>query len=380
MKNKIIMSLLGISIIFMSTGFNIKAEDKEDLEVKVAIVTEPSKEDPMGFSAADYISNAYKQRKINNVSNDTVEHIILPYDFDKNSAKTEKTMEKIYSDSEIDAVVFTTKKSGITSYVKELEEKRKDIITLSADVGEDYQTLVDAFDLNYISDNRLDGRKTVQLAKEMGAEAFILYYTADELKNEDVSVKISQIESECEKQKIELVKTEIPSGDIYRMKKYVSEDINKKIDEYGEDINIYTTNKEVDDVILKRGIKSGLIISEVSDGCLLDELNEMYRIYRRTWDKGDYKGNTKYITDSSLKYEMSGRLGGILMQNDTLAVYAATDIAIALKEEGADISRAYNSYFLETSLNVKEGMTAEFSNVIAGNPSLKMISVDQVIY
>ena len=364
----------------MSGCSKIKGEDI-DVAAKLAVVTETKNEDEVGFESAEYISNTYKQKNATGLSNDIVEHIVLPENFADKKAETEKIMNSIKEDKELKAVVFTEKNSGMMEYIKDLKKERKDIITLSADMNASDKELIENIDLNYVSAKGDNMDDTVQLAKEMGAEAFIAYYTDEDMKSKDRKEGFRTLEEECEEQQIELVKVNIQSGsDKYAMRKFISEDINKQIEKYGNDINLYGTNPDIDEVILKRGIKNKLIIAEVSDKCMMQELSEMFRIYRRSWDRGNYRGSSKYISDRTVKYEMNRRLGGIIMPDNIFTVYAATDIALALIEGGLDVESAYNSYFIERNINEKEGITAGFENVIEGVPSLKSVSVDQIIY
>ena len=136
----------------------------------------------------------------------------------------------------------------------------------------------------------------------------------------------------------------------------------------------------MDDVILRRAIKNTLAVAETSDGCMVNQMGDFYRVFRKTLDNGNYRGFTKYISDGSLKYEMNGRLGGIIMPNRMFTIYAAADTAIAIIENEMDVKKAYNSYFIEKSIYEKEGLTAAFNASEEGYPNVKIVSIDQVIY
>ena len=379
----LIISMLSISLVGCSSKKDGKKED--DVEAKIAIVTEDQEENPDGYKSADYISNMYKFKKENGFTNDEIKHIVMPKDFVKNANKSEETINKLAKDKDIKAVVFSSREKGMLTYANKLKEARKDMVVLGADLNATEKELADNLDLSYISDTTLDGKNTVQLAKEMGAKAFILYYSDKDLKDKpNLSKKISEIESECVEQDLVLEKVKVQDinskEDEYSVKKFISEDINKEIYKYGEDINLYGTNYTMDDVILRRAIKNTLAVAETSDGCMVNQMGDFYRVFRKTLDNGNYRGFTKYISDGSLKYEMNGRLGGIIMPNRMFTIYAAADTAIAIIENEMDVKKAYNSYFIEKSIYEKEGLTAAFNASEEGYPNVKIVSIDQVIY
>lgn len=379
----LIISMLSISLVGCSSKKDGEKED--DVEAKIAIVTEDQEENPDGYKSADYISNMYKFKKENGFTNDEIKHIVMPKDFVKNANKSEETINKLAKDKDIKAVVFSSREKGMLTYANKLKEARKDMVVLGADLNATEKELADNLDLSYISDTTLDGKNTVQLAKEMGAKAFILYYSDKDLKDKpNLSKKISEIESECVEQDLVLEKVKVQDinskEDEYRVKKFISEDINKEIYKYGEDINLYGTNYTMDDVILRRAIKNTLAVAETSDGCMVNQMGDFYRVFRKTLDNGNYIGFTKYISDGSLKYEMNGRLGGIIMPNRMFTIYAAADTAIAIIENEMDVKKAYNSYFIEKSIYEKEGLTAAFNASEEGYPNVKIVSIDQVIY
>ena len=375
--------MLSISLVGCSSKKDGEKED--DVEAKIAIVTEDQEENPDGYKSADYISNMYKFKKENGFTNDEIKHIVMPKDFVKNANKSEETINKLAKDKDIKAVVFSSREKGMLTYANKLKEARKDMVVLGADLNATEKELADNLDLSYISDTTLDGKNTVQLAKEMGAKAFILYYSDKDLKDKpNLSKKISEIESECVEQDLALEKVKVQDinskEDEYSVKKFISEDINKEIYKYGEDINLYGTNYTMDDVILRRAIKNTLAVAETSDGCMVNQMGDFYRVFRKTLDNGNYRGFTKYISDGSLKYEMNGRLGGIIMPNRMFTIYAAADTAIAIIENEMDVKKAYNSYFIEKSIYEKEGLTAAFNASEEGYPNVKIVSIDQVIY
>lgn len=380
---KIVSFILLLSVILVPlTGCSIKEENKD---IEIAIITDDKEYNYNEYEYAKYITNIYKQNNQSDIVNDEVKHIIMPKDFGENKNNSEKFINKIINDKDLDGVVFASSKPNIVNYINKIKLERKDMIVVGSNLNANEKELADNLDISFISNEYLSGKNTVQLAKEMGSEVFILYYSEKDLKEDSrLKNKIEEIEEECKIQDIKFEKIKVKDinskEDEYDVKKFISESINNQIYKYGEDINLFGTNKTMDDVILKRAVKSKLIVSEVSDGCMVEGMKDFYKIIRKTIYMGDYKGYSRSISDKSAKYEMNGRLGGIIMPNEIFTVYAAVDTAIAIAEDGGDVKKAYNSYFIEKNIYEKEGITASFESINNKYPSIKVVSVDQIIY
>ncbi|WP_300278199.1 DUF3798 domain-containing protein [Peptacetobacter sp.] len=382
MVKKVVSLILLLSIVSLSL---VGCETKEDKSTKIAIVTENKNEDYNNYMSANYIKNIYKQNNKSNIVNDEIIHMIMPNEFVNNTKESEKFIKKIINNKDLNGVVFASDKKGIVDYTKKIKKSRKDMVVIGADLNATEKELAKNLDLSYISNTNLNGKNTVELAKEMGAESFIIYYSEKDLKDKpNFRKKISEIESECKVQDIKLEKIKVKDintkKDEYEVKKFISENINNQIYKYGKEINLFGTNNIIDDVILKRAIKSKLIVAESSDICMTEDLKDLFRVIRNTVYLGDYKSYSRSISDRSSKYEMRGRLGGITMPNKRFTVYAAVDTAIAIVENDMDIKKAYKPVFLEKNIDEKEGITASFESINKKYPSVKVVTIDQLIY
>ena len=136
----------------------------------------------------------------------------------------------------------------------------------------------------------------------------------------------------------------------------------------------------MDDVIVKRGIKERLIIAETSDGCIENDLNELYRTIMKTAERGNFRGNVSLLAGKNSKYNMDRRVGGLLMPNDTFAIYSAVDTAIAALEQDVNENKLCMASFIEKSISEKDGISGAFRNTKSGIKNVKVTYVDQVIY
>lgn len=378
---KIITIILSITMLSLPMMTYSKAEGGDEKRVKVGIITGTEKVDGSTYQSAEKLVDLYQLKNKDKNSNDEIEHFVLP----ANSNEAKKVVDKIIADEDINAVVFSGNDKNMPSYINDIKAKRNDILLMGADLNMTVEEMSKNLDLSFIPTEISSGKDTVMLAKEMGAEAFVVYYSEKDLNdNKNLSKKIEDIKKECANQDMEF--TEVKVNDInskedeYKVKKAISEDIEKQVYNYGENINVYGTNSTMDDVIIRRAIKSKLIIAETSDACIEKDLNELYRTITKTAERGNFKGNVSLIAGKNSKYNMARRVGGLLMPNDTFALYSAVDTAIAAVEQDVNEIKLCKAAFLEKSISEKDGISGAFRNAKLGMKNVKIVSVDQVIY
>lgn len=378
---KIITIILSITMLSLPMMTYSKAEGGDEKRVKVGIITGTEKVDGSTYQSAEKLVDLYQLKNKDKNSNDEIEHFVLP----ANSNEAKKVVDKIIADEDINAVVFSGNDKNMPSYINDIKAKRNDMLLMGADLNMTVEEMSKNLDLSFIPTESSSGKDTVMLAKEMGAEAFVVYYSEKDLNdNKNLSKKIEDIKKECANQDMEF--TEVKVNDInskedeYKVKKAISEDIEKQVYNYGENINVYGTNSTMDDVIIRRAIKSKLIIAETSDACIEKDLNELYRTITKTAERGNFKGNVSLIAGKNSKYNMARRVGGLLMPNDTFALYSAVDTAIAAVEQDVNEIKLCKAAFLEKSISEKDGISGAFRNAKLGMKNVKIVSVDQVIY
>ena len=270
-------------------------------------------------------------------------------------------------------------------YIKDIKAKRNDMFLMGADLNMSIEEMSENLNLSFVPTETSSGKDTAMIAKEMGAEAFVVYYSDKDLKeNKNLSKKIEDMKKECTNQNIEFAEVKVADinskEDEYKVKKFISEDIEKQIYKYGKNVNLYGTNSTMDDVIVKRGIKERLIIAETSDGCIENDLNELYRTIMKTPERGNFRGNVSLLAGKNSKYNMDRRVGGLLMPNDTFAMYSAVDTAIAALEQDINENKLCMASFIEKSISEKDGISGAFRNAKSGIKNVKVTYVDQVIY
>lgn len=378
---KIIAIILSVVMLSLPMSTYSKAEGADEKRVKVGIVTGTMSSDRSSYEAAKKMVALYKLKNKDKNSNDEIKHFVLP----ANSNGAKKVVDKIVADEDMNAVVFSGNDKNMLVYIKDIKAKRNDMLLMGADLNMSIEEMSKNLNLSFVPTETSSGKDTAMLAKEMGAEAFVVYYSDKDLKeNKNLSKKIEDMKKECTNQNIEFAEVKVADinskEDEYKVKKFISEDIEKQIYKYGKNVNLYGTNSTMDDVIVKRGIKERLIIAETSDGCIENDLNELYRTIMKTPERGNFRGNVSLLAGKNSKYNMDRRVGGLLMPNDTFAIYSAVDTAIAALEQDINENKLCMASFIEKSISEKDGISGAFRNAKSGIKNVKVTYVDQVIY
>lgn len=378
---KIIAIILSVVMLSLHMSTYSKAEGADEKRVKVGIVTGTMSSDRSSYEAAKKMVALYKLKNKDKNSNDEIKHFVLP----ANSNGAKKVVNKIVAEEDMNAVVFSGNDKNMLVYIKDIKAKRNDMLLMGADLNMSIEEMSENLNLSFVPTETSSGNDTAMLAKEMGAEAFVVYYSDKDLKeNKNLSKKIEDMKKECTNQNIEFAEVKVADinskEDEYKVKKFISEDIEKQIYKYGKNVNLYGTNSTMDDVIVKRGIKERLIIAETSDGCIENDLNELYRTIMKTPERGNFRGNVSLLAGKNSKYNMDRRVGGLLMPNDTFAIYSAVDTAIAALEQDINENKLCMASFIEKSISEKDGISGAFRNAKSGIKNVKVTYVDQVIY
>ncbi|MEG0249990.1 MAG: DUF3798 domain-containing protein [Peptostreptococcus sp.] len=358
-------------------------DSKKDLNTKVAIVTQSKKENERSFSSAESekLNSLYRIERDPNKKS-SVEHFVLPDNFENNEKETQKVFDKIKKDKKINVLVLSSNKPGTLEYVKELKKERKDIMTISANLNEDDKSLINNFDLNFESGNIDRGERIAELAKSLGAERFI-YFTSDKDlsidKNKKILDGIISKSKECE-MPIEEIK--IPSElDSYQKKAFLSNQIDELVKKYGKDINIYTFDSDLDEVLASKLLDKKFFVSEFSQPNVSKLLMKVYG------KKGISRMQENYVWMNSqigtflrVNYDIERRVGASAVDADSYIIKFASELGSNLKSKSKGAQTAYNSYFLEKISRARGKTESGFVNKYKGVGNFKIIDPDQIVY
>lgn len=389
-KIALVSATIVLSSILMAgcTGKEKKDETKlldssKDIATKVAIVTQEKEENENSYNSAqaEQLNNEYK--KDNNIeTNSTVEHIILPKDYINKPKKTKAIFNKIEGDKDINVLVVSSNKGGLVDYIKDVKKKRKDILTISADLNDNDKKMIESIDLNFKAGDRERGKSIAELAKSLGAEKFVYFVSDNDLKNPIKKANLEGILSKSKDIGMPTIEVKIPDNlNAYEKKAFVSNKIDYNVQKYGKNINIYTFDGAYDEVLATKVLDKKFFIAEFSQPNISRELMDIYGIKMISRQKEDYVWMNSqisgYIKDTD---ELKRRIASVGADPKAYTVEFATELGTVLKSKNTDIKKAYNSYYLEQVSFARSKVECGFANKYKGVGNFKIVKPDQVIY
>ena len=357
-------------------------EDTKDRDIKTIIVTQSERENKAAFEAAnkEKMDNEYK--RFNNPKYKSyVEHYILPSDFENNK-KTDEMFDKIKKDKNAKILIVSANKVGLADKVKKLKNDRRDILTISSDLNEDDKKIIKDFDLNFKTGDFNHGERIVDLAKSLGAQRFVYFIDNNDFKDEKKVKILEGMKNESKKIGIPIEEVKIPDSDnIFEAKAFVSNTIDDLAKKYGRDINIYTFNKEFDEILASKVFDDKFFISEFSGKNISPTLMKVYGLKYVTRQAKDYIWmNSQIGAYIKLSSDMERRIGATACKPEFYTMKIAADVGEVLKSKKMSPKKAYNSVFLENISNLKNKTGCGFINKYKGVGNYKIIDVDQILY
>lgn len=357
-------------------------EDASDAKVKTVIITQDKNENELAYDAAEreVMDSIYKKDKDSKYKGE-VEHYTIPDNFEKNS-ETEKIFDKIKNDKDVNVLVVSCNKPGLADRVAQLKKERKDILTISSDLKDDDKKLIKDFDLNFQTGDFNHGERIVDLAKSLGAERFVYFISNKELEEKNNIEILDGIKKEAKKIGLPIEEVKIPEmNSIYEEKAFVSNEIDSLVNKYGKKINIYTFNREFDEILATKVFEDKFFISEFSRKNISPELMKIYGLKSNTRHKRDYLlMNSQISTYIQLSSDMERRICAVTYEPEIYTMKMAVEVGDVLKSKKLNTSKAYNSVFLERVSNLRNTVGCGFINKYNGVGNFKIVDQDQIAY
>lgn len=357
-------------------------DNKDDKKTKIALVIENESENKKTHDAAiSLIAEKKYQREVKETTNTDILLYELPTDNEKDKKKMDEIFKNIESDRDINVLVVSSQKRGILDYVKSLKNKRKDIITISSNLNEDDQALIKTFDLNFKNNTVNRGKRIVEFAKSLGAEQFFYFVNESEKENPEVTSIIDLVNKTGIENNIPTVKIDIPHNlNIYEKKSFVSNEIDRLVLENGNNINVFTFDKEYDDILLSKVLNKGIIVSEFSRPNINRDIMDKFGLNYLTRYLENYSWTNDQIVNFMNRYGVERRMGSIGADLDSFVLQYSIELGISINAKEHKISKAYNSYFLEKVADTRLKVSSGFYNKYKGIGNFKLVIPDQVMY
>lgn len=400
MRKKIIAFMMSICLVVGLSGCNLvedkKSEKKKEKVLKVVVATEAFDEAEKEYRAAknmvkEYIKNDEEDEDSSDNKKegkkeeaqeleDSVIHIVLP----KNTDEANKKIVKLSKDEDIRGIVLATDRPGMLPALKQIREKRPDIVTVCASTPEEPAKISEWVDL-CIDTNMLEvGENIVTLSKELGAKTFIYYSSKSDLADEKINNRRNKIKETCKNENVKFIEVLTPEYLTEKgksdMQKFLEEDIQKKVDQYGKDINILGANDSMDEIIIKNAIKLKYIVAQQSNPSPVDGYPAAMGIKLSKKDSQNFSKVNDMISEKAKEKGISNRLGGVPMPTSLLLTELSVHIAVQMVEEDLTQEDVSDPDYLEKFAEEKYGIGAIFEKANEEIDNYQLMTIEQIIY
>lgn len=352
--------------------------DSSDKQVKVVVLTQSKERDKVSFDTAESkVSEVDYSASIGIKPANKIERITIPDNIEESKSKDDmkKIIDGIEKDKDVNVVVFSSKDYPLSNYARDLKKNRQDIFTISASTNDSVKDLYSSYDLSLKADEKYYPKKAVDRARSMGAERFLYLFT-----DKSDSNRYAEMLEEARKFGMPIDKVDIKSvGDQKRID--ANREIDRYIGKYSNKINVYSDDSDLDEVIMTKLVRSKFYVAEFSKPNSSLKLAEIYGIVTPFRMKYNFSTINSMIQNYYVSnYNIERMVGSVSFDPEYFLINMACEIGINIKAKGFEISKAYNSYYLEKLANVKLLTSSGFINVDGGRGKVKLVVADDLVY
>ena len=267
----------------------------------------------------------------------TVKHITLPENF---STEIETGLSQITSladDPKMKAIIVISGQAGLLPALQKVEEKRPDIITMTAPIWDDPALMSKYVDVNLDTDWVRRGVSIAQKGKEIGAKTMIHYSFPTHLAKEVISQRKDSMQKTCKElgmQWVEVVTPDPQTGNgTGPMLQFLREDIPRQIAKYGPDTVIFGSNCPMYDVIIDEAFKLKFMVVEQCCPTPLQAYPTVLGLQISEEDAWNFTKINAMISEKAAAAGMKGRLGGWPMPATVFMPEFAVELAKKMIED-----------------------------------------------
>lgn len=308
-----------------------KTENKDAQQVtdyKIGVVTPTLSTSEDEFRAANKMAKQYP---------DIVKHITLPENFATEIETGLSQITSLADDPKMKAIIVISGQAGLLPALQKVEEKRPDIITMTAPIWDDPVLMSKYVDVNLDTDWVKRGEAIAKKAHEMGAKTLIHYSFPTHLAKDVISQRKAAMEKTAKGLGMEWVEVITPDPQTGNgtgpMLQFLREDIPRQIKKYGADTNIFGTNCPMYDVIIDEALKQKFMVAEQCCPTPLQAYPTVMNLEISEEDAWNFDKVNKMISEKAAAAKMTGRLGGWPMPATVFMPQFAVELAKKMIEE-----------------------------------------------
>jgi hypothetical protein len=385
---KFLSVLLMATMLFSIVGCTAKAnESSEPVEVKEAATAEEAEEMSfkIGIVTPTLSTSEDEYRGAENMVAKypgIVKHITLPENF---STEIETGLSQITSladDPDMKAIIVVSGQSGLLPAFQKIEEKRPDIITMTAPIWDDPELMSKYIDVCIDTDWVRRGETIAKKANDMGAKTIIHYSFPTHMAKEVIVARKDMMKATAESLGMTFVEVSTPDPQTGNgpaaMQQFLREDIPRQIEKYGVDTNIFGTNCPMYDVILDEALKSKFIVAEQCCPTPTQAYPTVMNLAIDEEDAGDFDKINQMISEKAAEADMTGRLSGWPVPVTVYVPEYAVELAKKMIEDPSfDYKNLDN---LEAFSTETFGVSAEFNRLKPELDNYFVLIMESIFY
>jgi len=337
MKKKVSILLMVLLLLSLVSGCGqqttptAKTGDKEvkqAADYKIGVVTPTLSTSEDEFRAADKMAKQYP---------DIVKHITLPENFATEIETGLSQITSLADDPKMKAIIVISGQAGLLPALQKVEEKRPDIITMTAPIWDDPVLMSKYVDVNLDTDWVKRGEAIAKKAHEMGAKTLIHYSFPTHLAKDVISQRKAAMEKTAKELDMEWVEVITPDPQTGNgtgpMLQFLREDIPRQIKKYGPDTNIFGSNCPMYDVIIDEALKLKFMVAEQCCPTPLQAYPTVMGLEISEEDAWNFDKVNNMIREKAKAVNMTGRLGGWPMPATVFMPQFAVELAKKMIED-----------------------------------------------
>lgn len=314
-----------------------------------------------------------------------VKHITLPENFNVELETAISQIISLADDPQMKAVVVVSGQSGLLPALQKIEEKRPEIITITAPIWDDPDMMAQYIDINLDTDWARRGQTIVEKANQMGAKTFIHYSFPTHLAKEAISKRKEMMKVTAEQLGMTFVEVVTPDpqagdGGVPAMHQFLREDIPRQIVKYGPDTNIFGSNCPMYDVILDEALKLKFIMAEQCCPTPTQAFPTVMNLEIAAEDVGNFDKINAMISEKAAAAEMTGRLSGWPVPITIFLPEFAVEVAKDLIDSGKTPDEALSSEYLVALAKDKFGVGVEMNPMKPEMDNYYLTIMDSIFY
>jgi hypothetical protein len=228
-----------------------------ELGFKIGVVTGTVSQGEEEYRAAEAVKLMYGDQ------------VILQTYPDKFMDEQETTISNILSianDPAVKAIVICQAVPGTSAAIDKVREIRDDILIIAGVPGEAPDTISPKADVVLQGDELGMGVSIIAQAAKMGATTFVHYSFPRHMSYPLLAARRDIFKAECEARGMKFVDATAPdpTGDagVPGAQQFILEDIPRKVEEYGENTNFFSTNCAMQEPLIKSSLENGAIVAQ----------------------------------------------------------------------------------------------------------------------